>query len=99
MRMLPQRLDDTFERVTSGTTLTKGKKYYTTNLRSSIFTADGTEVAGDVTDTYYELTKIGTKLEWNTAKWDQDEDDFMKATPTGSLDKDLRLLDGNIYGG
>ena len=99
VRMLPQRLDDTFERVTSGTTLTKGKKYYTTNLRSSIFTADGTEVAGDVTDTYYELTKIGTKLEWNTAKWDNEEDDFMKATPEGTLDQDLRLLDGNIYGG
>ena len=99
LRIEPKRLNSTYTKLTPGTTLTAGKTYYTTDLRSSAFVADGTEVAGDATDTYYELTTIGQQLEWNTAKWDNDEDDFMRFTSASTIDEEVRLLDGNIFGG
>ena len=99
LRIEPKRLNSTYTKVAAGTTLTRGKTYYTTDLRSSAFMADGTEVAGDAIDTYYELTTIGKSLEWNTAKWNDAEEDFMKFTTGSTVDEDARLLDGNIFGG
>ena len=99
VRIEPKRLNSTYTKVTPGTTLTAGKTYYATDLSSSAFVADGTEVAGDATNTYYELTTIGKNLVWNTVKWDNNEDDYVKFTPTGTVDKDARLLEGNIFGG
>ncbi|MBO6125150.1 MAG: hypothetical protein J6P55_04735 [Bacteroidaceae bacterium] len=99
VRIEPKRLNSTYTKVTPGTTLTAGKTYYSTDLCSSAFVADGTEVAGDVTNTYYELTAIGKNLVWNTVKWDNNEDDYVKFTPTGTVDMDARLLEGNIFGG
>ena len=85
--------------------LVPGKEYYTTDLRSSKFIATGTETSNpaDPTKTYYELTTKGTTLEWNTALWDSNKQDFMK-TGTGGAgdtanDDKRRLLGGNIYGG
>ena len=100
MTVVPMRWDNTFTQVAAGTTLTEGQEYYRTNLRSSKFIADGTEVADDGLNTYYELTAYGDDFEWNTAYWNQDEKDFKKLTDDESaVGKDLRLLDGNIYGG
>ena len=97
MTIVPMRWNNSFTQVTAGTTLTAGKEYYRTNLRSSKFIADGTEVADDAKNTYYELTEYGNDFEWNTAYWDDAEGDFKK--PTGESSEDLRLMDGNIYGG
>ncbi len=102
MTVVPMRWDNEFTQVAEGTKLTEGKEYYRTNLRSSKFIADGTEpIADKAKNTYYELTAYGTKFEWNTAYWNQKEEDFKKLTDddTDVDEKDLRLLDGNIYGG
>ncbi len=101
MTVVPMRWDNEFTQVAEGTKLTEGKEYYRTNLRSSKFIADGTEpIADKAKNTYYELTAYGTKFEWNTAYWNQVEKDFKKLTGGESdEDIDLRLLDGNIYGG
>ena len=102
----PQRWNDTFEKITSGT-LEAGKEYYTTDLHETKFIADGTETP-TVTDPYYKLKTIGTKLEWNTVKWDIGEDDFISTgtTTTGNpgdpgycADIDRRLIEGSVYGG
>ena len=102
LTIMPLRWNDTFTNVYTkngnvATTLTAGKEYYHTDLRSTKFVADGTEVA-DETHTYYELTNIGNILEWNTAKWSTDEDNFISVA-NSSVNKDTRLLEGNIYGG
>ncbi|MBR6893386.1 MAG: hypothetical protein IKN15_09140 [Bacteroidaceae bacterium] len=110
IKIEPRRWDDTFELVTSyddeirenGRKLIAGQEYYATNLRSSSFIAKGTEVV-DGTETYYRLTHAGDNLEWNTALWNDGEDDFER-THVGSendtdYDADRRLLSGNIYGG
>ena len=39
-----------------------------------------------------------TRLIWNTNKWDNDENDFIPV-PNSPVDKDTRLLGGNVYGG
>ena len=101
----PKRWKDTFVEITADDIqdgkLKAGEEYYTTNLRSSRFVADGTEPASvGADDKYYKLTAKGNELEWNTAKWSDDEDDFMKTgTETVSDDKVRRLLYGNVYGG
>jgi len=95
----PQRWNDTFTKVADGTTLTKGKEYYTTDLHGTRFIAKGTEVS-TTTDPYYELATIGTKLEWNTVKWDIGEDDFISTGTTDPADDlDRRLIEGSVYGG
>jgi hypothetical protein len=110
----PRRWDDTFVEITAadltGGKLKAGQEYYTTNLRSSRFIADGTETVDlGATDKYYKLTNKGNQLEWNTALWSTVEDDFMKTgtggTGTGTdgtgttNDKNRRLIGGNVYGG
>ena len=103
----PRRWNDTFTAITSGT-LTAGKEYYETNLRSSAFIADGKETPTEE-NPYYELTTKGNQLEWNTALWNVGEDDFIKTgiggtgegtDNTGTTnDEKRRLLGGNVYGG
>jgi len=39
-----------------------------------------------------------TRLIWNTNKWDNDEEDFV-TIDNSAVDKDTRLLGGNVYGG
>ena len=101
----PRRWTDTFAEITAEDIqdgkLIAGKEYYTTNLRTSKFIADGTETATvGGTDKYYKLTTPGYTLEWNTALWSVAEDDFMKTgTDNTADDKKRRLLGGNIYGG
>ena len=100
MTVVPMRWNNRFTQVAAGTKLTEGQEYYRTNLRSSKFIADGTEVADDATHTYYELTSYGDNFEWNTAYWNPNEEDFKKLSDGEAVgDKKLRLLDGNIYGG
>ncbi len=102
----PKRWNDTFTKIITGT-LTAGKEYYETDLHETKFIADGTETAS-VTNPYYELTTIGTELEWNTVKWDTGENDFISTgtTTTGNpgdpgycADIDRRLIEGSVYGG
>ena len=100
----PRRWNDTFAEITSGT-LTAGKEYYKTNLRTSKFIADGTEEP-TAENPYYELTTKGDQLEWNTALWSVAKDDFVKTGIGGTddgtgitNDKNRRLLGGNVYGG
>ena len=101
----PRRWNDTFEPIAAADIengkLKTGQEYYTTNLRSSRFIADGTEPASTTaTDKYYKLTNKGNQLEWNTALWNTDEDDFMSTNSTDTAkDKVRRLLGGNVYGG
>ncbi len=101
----PHRWNDTFEPITAADIeegkLKAGQEYYTTNLRLSKFIADGTESASTTaTDKYYKLTVKGNQLDWNTAMWSTDEDDFMSTNSTDTAkDKVRRLLGGNVYGG
>ena len=97
LTIMPLRWNDKFTPVDDNTTLTAGKEYYHTDLRSTKFIANGKETA-DEDHTYWELTKIGDRLEWNTAKWDTDEDNFVSVA-NNSVDKDTRLIEGNVYGG
>ena len=102
----PQRWNDTFNKITSGF-LTAGKEYYETDLNKTKFIADGTETP-TAENPYYELATVGLNLEWNTAKWDLGENDFIK-TGTESVgseedpgyckDEDRRLIGGSVYGG
>ena len=105
--MRPQRWNDTFEKITSGT-LEAGKEYYETDLHETKFIADGSEPAPTEANPYYKLKTIGTELVWNTAKWDNGENDFISTgtTTVGSpgdpgycADIDRRLVEGNVYGG
>ena len=83
-------------------TLIAGQEYYETDLSFSKFIADGTEVfkGTETAETYYEVTARGNTLEWNTAKWSNEEGDFVKAMKTDTdADEDLRLVGGNVYGG
>ena len=110
----PRRWNDTFAEITAEDIedgkLKAGKEYYTTNLSTSKFIAKGTEPATvGATNKYYKLTKLGYDLEWNTALWSVDENDFMKTGTGGTdegtdgtgttYDKKRRLLGGNVYGG
>ena len=79
----PRRWNDTFTPVANGTTLTAGKEYYETNLHHTKFIADGTEVS-TTANPYYELTTVGLDLDWNTAIWSIDEDDFVSTDSTKS---------------
>ena len=97
LAIMPLRWDDRFTQVANNTTLTAGNEYYHTDLRSTKFIADGTEKA-DATHTYWELTSIGDRLIWNTAKWDTDEDNFVSVA-NDAVNANTRLLEGNIYGG
>ena len=94
----PQRWNDLFTPITSGS-LTAGKTYYKTALRTSEFIATGSETPS-ASAPYYELTTVGKDLEWNTVKWDVGENDFIRTGTTDSED-DLkrRLYGGNVYGG
>ena len=95
----PKRWTDTFSPITSGT-LTAGKEYYETDLHDTKFIADGTEPEATAENPYYELSIVGLDLEWNTAKWSTNEDDFVSTgTETVADDKKRRLLNGNVYGG
>ncbi len=94
----PKRWNDIFTQVTPGDPLIAGKEYYTTDMRHTKFIADGTEDSAE--DTYYELTTLGTELEWNTAKWDLDEDEYVQFhSDAEDTEDERRLIDGNIYGG
>ena len=101
----PRRWNDTFAEITSEDIkdgkLIAGKEYYTTNLRTSRFIAKGDEPATvGATNKYYKLTTKGNQLEWNTALWSVDEDDFVKTgRETVADDEKRRLLGGNVYGG
>ena len=97
LAIMPLRWNDEFTQVTNGTTLTAGKEYYHTDLRSTKFIAEGTEVAKE-DSTYWELTKIGDRLIWNTAKWSIPEDNFVSVA-NNAVNDSTRLLEGNIYGG
>ena len=97
MTVMPLRWNDTFTKVPEGTKLTWGKEYYHTDLRSTKFISDGTEKATK-DSTYWELTKIGNRLVWNTAKWSIDEDNFVKVE-NSAVDDFTRLIEGNVYGG
>ncbi len=106
LTITPLRWNDEFTQVpTTETTpqylkdgkLIEGKTYYTTDLRMSEFVAKGDEVP-DATHTYYVLTKKGNQPIWNTAKWDDTENDF-KSVAFSDVDPDTRLLGGNVYGG
>ena len=101
----PRRWNDTFEPIAEtdieNGKLKAGQEYYTTNLRLSKFIADGTETVDlAAANKYYKLTKKGDALEWNTAKWSLNEDDFVRTEGTDATDdKVRRLLGGNVYGG
>ena len=97
MTVMPLRWNDTFTQVPEGTKLTWGKEYYHTDLRSTKFISDGTEKATE-DSTYWELTKIGDRLVWNTAKWSIDEDNFV-SVPNNAVNDSTRLIEGNVYGG
>ena len=97
LAIMPLRWNDTFTQVANGTTLTAGKEYYHTDLRSTKFIAEGTEKATE-DSTYYELTSIGDRLVWNTAEWSTDEDNFVSVA-NNAVNDSTRLLEGNIYGG
>ncbi len=97
LAIMPLRWNDTFTKVANGTTLTEGKEYYHTDLRSTKFIAEGTEKA-TADSTYWELTKIGDRLIWNTAKWSIPEDNFVSVA-NDAVNDSTRLLEGNIYGG
>ena len=95
----PKRWNGTFEKITSGT-LEEGKEYYTTDLHETKFIADGTESAPTEENPYYKLKTIGTKLEWNTVKWDIGEDDFISTGTDDTADDQVRrLIEGSVYGG
>lgn len=49
----------------------------------------------------YELDAKGRRmLEWNTFKWDDDENDFVAiGTDNSDEDEERRLIGGNVYGG
>ena len=101
----PQRWTDEFEEITSADLkdgkLIADREYYTTNLHKTKFIADGTEVVDlSSDDKYYKLKTIGLNLEWNTAKWSLQEDDFVSTGTTDTAeDKVRRLMNGNVYGG
>ena len=101
----PQRWNDEFEPITNADIkegkLIAGREYYTTDLHKTKFIADGTEVVDlDSDDKYYKLKTIGLNLEWNTAKWSLQEDDFVSTGTTDNADdKVRRLMNGNVYGG
>ena len=109
-KIMPMRWNDTFTEVTTGT-LTAGKTYYTSDLRSSAFIATGNEIPyapnnENAKTHYYQLTTPGTELVWNTARWDDEgtDDRFIAAGTTvkdgeSYKEEDRRLLDGNVYGG
>ena len=97
MTVMPLRWNDIFTQVPEGTKLTWGKEYYHTDLRSTKFISDGTEKATK-DSTYWELTNIGNRLIWNTAKWDIDEDNFV-SVPNNAVNDSTRLIEGNVYGG
>ena len=102
----PKRWDDTFEPITAADLdngkLKAGETYYTSNLRSRGFVAEGTESV-DLSDDnkYYKLMTKGTELVWNTVTWDEDEEDFVPIGTDDGVedDADRRLLGGNVYGG
>ena len=95
----PKRWTDRFTPITSGT-LTAGKEYYETDLPSTKFIATGEEPAATEENPYYELATVGLDLEWNTAKWSTDEDDFVSTGTENSEDDEYRrLMGGNVYGG
>ena len=94
----PQRWNDTFRKITTGT-LTAGKEYYETDLHGTKFIADGSETP-TTEDPYYELETIGTELVWNTVKWDLGENDFISTGTTNTADDmNRRLIEGCVYGG
>ena len=95
----PKRWNDTFTAVPNGTTLTAGKEYYETDLHETKFIAKGTEVS-TTENPYYELTTVGSSLEWNTAKWSLAENDFISTGTTDTADDmNRRLIGGSVYGG
>ena len=96
MTMVPMRWSDTYTQITEGT-LTAGEEYYNTGLPGSQFIADGTEQASEEKP-YYKLSQIGKDFEWNTAIWNTEKDDFVR-TAADAENKDIRLLNGNVYGG
>ena len=102
LKFEPKRWDDEFTKLSDGTVLSKGKKYYTSDLRSTEFVSNGQDTVDYASQTYfYELTKPGTKLVWNTAVWDDETDAGFIATDTATEANDdgRRLLSGNLYGG
>ena len=103
MTVLPKRWNNTFEAIGEADLkdgkLIAGKEYYTSNLHDTKFVADGTEkVALTAANKYYKMTKVGTDFEWNTGKYSTDEDEYVSVAKNAA-DKDIRLLNGNIYGG
>ena len=99
LKIQPMRRNHVFTPVANGTTLTEGNEYYKSNIpfHADKIISDGTEVASPETP-YYELTSLGTGLEWNTVKWNSDIRGFTATGSTGADDA-RRLYDGNIYGG
>ena len=103
LKIEPKRL---YQAVASGTTLTKDETYYTYNNITRVYTpykALGTETADG-----YNYYTLGTSLEWNTAIYDTNRNDFVQTGigPEGNTaaeklanDNARRLQGGNIYGG
>ena len=102
----PMRWNDVFAQVTDEDLveghLKEGEKYYTANLRTTEFTAAGTEVP-DADHIYYKMVTKGNTLEWNTIHWDEDLGrytaiDVGSSADTGN-DQSRRITGGNVYGG
>ena len=70
--------------VANGTTLTADKTYFTSNKGTGAFTAEGTEVATGTN--YFEMV-------------DDPAVDGFVPVPRDPSDHDIRVLDGNVYGG
>ena len=111
MVIQPMRWKDTFAPLVAADLedgkLKAGETYYATNLRSSEFVATGDETVDlNSNNKYYKITKKGTELEWNTAKWDSGNEKGFVSTGTGDVedpdpcpDEDRRFNGGNVYGG
>jgi hypothetical protein len=110
MTVVPMRWNNTFAPIaeadtklstteTGKRTLIAGREYYTSNLQDTKFIADGTEEV-DLTaaNKYYKMTVVGNDFEWNTGKYSTVEDEFVSVAKN-TVDTDIRLLNGNIYGG
>ena len=113
MTVVPMRWGNTFapideadiipsdpEAPTTGT-LIAGREYYTSNLQDTKFIAKGDEPV-DVNPTsknkYYKMTEVGKDFEWNTGEYSTDEDEFVSVA-NANVNKNTRLLNGNVYGG
>ena len=107
LKIEPQRL---YMCLPDLTTLNEGKTYYTYDADKRIyspFKATGSEPNAGSQNTdgsYNDYYTLGSKLEWNTVKWDTNRNAFVQIDQVSSGsdvedDNTRRLQGGNIYGG